>query len=192
MAGNLASIAITGASAGNQALTRAGSERKADKAIIDIAKALKESNTVAAQKAVQDLRGAVPTQNAATETSDAVKALDQALKSNDLQKAAEAFANLQQARQRAQGNAARNPASAQPQVGGATVQRRADRPEASGTSSPAPRSSDDTRVKQQAANDAAAADAAQKAFLTRQELAAKAADQRKEPSEKGQRINVTA
>lgn len=198
MAGTIASLSSNGANVGNQAVSRSGSERKADKAVLDIAKALKQSNTAAAQQAVADLRAATPSQNAATETTDAVKALDQALKANDLQKAGQAFANLQQARQRQNDSVTRNPASAQPQVGGATVTRRADRPEASGQTAPqqtrqaSPRQADETRARQQAANDAANAEAAQRAFLTRQELSAKAAEPRQEPVEKGQRINVRA
>ena len=100
MAGNLASVGNNGIAAGTQPVARSGSDRQVQRDIGDVGKALQSNDVVAAQSAVASLRSAAPPQNARPDFQNAVKALDQALKANDLKGANAALSSVQQAQRR--------------------------------------------------------------------------------------------
>jgi hypothetical protein len=101
MAGNLASIGNNGIAAGTQPVARSGSERQVQRDLGDVGKALQSNDVAAAQSAVASLRTGAAPQNGRTDFQNAVKALDQALKANDLKGATAAFADVQQSQRRA-------------------------------------------------------------------------------------------
>jgi ribosomal protein S20 len=162
MAANLTSLSNNGIAAGQQQLPRAGSERQVQKEVGDLGKALESNDVVAAQSVVASLRSAAPNQNGRTDFQNAVKALDQALKANDAKGATEAFAALQQAQPR--------------------------RPQAApGREAPA----QETRQIQQSNQSQQTRQVAERDFLTRQDLAAKAAaGPEQEPPGRGVGLNV--
>ena len=172
MAGNLTSLSNNGIAAGKQSVSQSGSERQAQKAIGDLGKALHANDLAAAQTAVASLKAAAPTQNARTDFQNAVKALDQALKSGNVKGATEAFANVQQARKQIQQQQLRGPARDVPQG-----------PNVSGGA--------DTQQLQKRAQVRVEEAGVEKAVLARRDLAAKAANARAEAGI-GTKIDTTA
>jgi hypothetical protein len=173
MAGSITSVSNNGIAAGNQTVTRAGSERQVHKDVGDLGKALAANDVAAAQSAVASLKNAAPTQNSGTDFKNAVKALDQALKSNDARGAAQAFANLQQAQKRIAGDQSRGPAQEVP-----------NRPAVAGAA--------DTAAIQKAASASHDKQAAEQSFITRQDLAAARSAQPKPAAAVGGKIDTTA
>ncbi len=100
MAGSVATLSNNSIASGSQSVSKAGSERAVQKDVGDLGKALKNNDVELAQSLESSLKSAAPTQNGKTEFSNAVKALDQALKSGDAKAAAEAFDAIQKAQRR--------------------------------------------------------------------------------------------
>jgi hypothetical protein len=174
MAGNLASVGNNGIVAGKQAVGRSGSERQAQR---DIGKALASNDIAAAKIAVASFKTEAARQGTRTEFQNAVKALDEALKAGDAKGATTAFSQLQQTQSRGaprqnapaeQTRARQQEASARPSP---TQQTRVRQQEAPARAAPA----DQTRVRQQEGQTRQVQQSSQQDFITRQDLAAKAA-----------------
>lgn len=195
MAGSISTLSNNGIAAGSAPRGVSGSDRALSRQVGDLGKALANNDVAAAQSAVASLRSAAPTQNSGTDFSNAVRALDQALKSNNTSGAAEAFANLQRAQRRLQLERQGGPAQDvpnRPRLGAASelipakvAAREAVPDRATGA--------DTARIARQ--NNAGAQRAvSEQAFITRQDLAAKAAQTTPQPEEKpiGSTIDTTA
>ncbi len=196
MAGSISSLANNGIAAGSAPLARSGSDRAVSQQVGDLGKALANNDVAAAQTAVASLRSAAPTQNSGTDFSNAVKALDQALKSNNTSGAAEAFANLQRAQRRVQLERQGGPAQDvpnRPRLGGASELTPARVPAAEAVPARAT-GAETARIAKQDSADAQRV-AAEESFITRQDLAAKAAqpaEPRPDAKPIGSTINTTA
>jgi hypothetical protein len=217
MAGSISTVSNTGVSTATQPPAKSGAERQVNREIGDLGKALAANDVAAAQSAVASLKNAAPTQNAGTDFKNAVKALDQALKSNNTQGAAEAFANLQQARKQIQQEQVRGPAQQvpnRPRVAGGVdpaaaggAQTRSIQATQSAQTNQATQSAQQvqraqpaqpqratgaqtTQIARTEQREAQQAEV-QKSFITRQDLTAQSAQARK-PAEVGGNINTTA
>jgi hypothetical protein len=194
MAGSISSLANNGIAPGNPTPSR--SERLLTQQVGDLGKALSNNDVAAAQTAVASLKNAAPTQNSGTDFSNAVKALDQALKSNNTSGAAEAFANLQRAQRRIQLERQGGPAQDvpnRPRLGGASELTPAKLPAQASVPDRATGAATARIAKQDSAETQRVS--AEQSFITRQDLAAKAA-QAGPPKEDakpiGSTINTTA
>lgn len=141
----------------------------------------------AAAQAASSQKTAAPTQNAGTQSRDAVKAIDETLKASDARRATEAFLNLQQA-QGAQPSArgappAEAPVEAQEQ---AQDQAQDSAPQRAGTGA-----GQETRQIEQADAAVQARESAERAFIARQALDAHNA-QAGPASQLGTTIDTTA
>ncbi len=196
MAGSISSLANNGIVGGTASVGQSGSDRVLRQQVGDLGKALSNNDVAAAQTAVASLKNAAPTQNSGTDFSNAVKALDQALKSNNTSGAAEAFANLQRAQRRIQLERQGGPAQDvpnRPRLAGASELTPARVPAAEAVPSRAT-GADTARIAKQDSADAQRV-AAEQSFITRQDLAAKAAqpaEPRPDATPVGSRINTTA
>ncbi|MES2298930.1 MAG: hypothetical protein V4582_17930 [Pseudomonadota bacterium] len=198
MAGTLTSISHNGISAGNQTVAKSGSERQVQKDIGDLGKALHANDVAAAQTAVASLKAAAPTQNARTDFSNAVKALDQALKTGDTKGATQAFADLQQARKQVQQAQIKGPAQDVPQrphvAGGVDPGAHGGQQNPASTQGPSaapPKGGGQTQALQRTAQAEQLHKTTERAFITRQDLAAKAASSKPDTGV-GTKINTTA
>ncbi len=195
MAGSISTLANNGIAGGSAPPARSGADRALSRQVGDLGKALANNDVAAAQSAVASLKSAAPTQNSGTDFSNAVKALDQALKSNNTSGAAEAFANLQRAQRRLQLERQGGPAQDvpnRPRLGAASELTPARGPARAAVPDRAT-GADTARIARQ--NSAGAQRAAsEQAFITRQDLAAKAAQTTPQPEAKpiGSTINTTA
>ncbi len=177
MAGSITSLSNNGIATASVSQNRSGSERQLSREVGDLGKHLAANDVAAAQTAVAALKNAAPTQNAGTDFSNAVKALDAALKANNTSGAAEAFANLQRAQKRIQQDRLTGPAQDvpnRPRVAGGGVAVDTVRAPQPGT---APVRATGAETAQLAKTSQAAVQraGAEQAFITRQDLAAKAA-----------------
>ncbi len=173
MAGNLVSLSSNGAGAPPQNVAKSGSERQRQKDVGDLGKALQAGDVSAAQSAVAALKTAAPTQNGRTDFANAVKALDQSVKTGDLKSAREAFANLQQSQQTQQKRAQQAPP-----------------PAAAPPGTQASRAPQQTAQSQRAGQNAQAQQVSEQAFITRQDLAAKGAQAKSGP-QLGKNIDIS-
>jgi hypothetical protein len=196
MAGSITSLSNNGIAAASQSLSRSGSDRQLSREVGDLGKHLAANDVAAAQSAVASLKNAAPTQNAGTDFSNAVKALDAALKANNTSGAAEAFANLQRAQKRIQQDRLTGPAQDVPNrprvSGGSDFETvRAASPD---TAPDRATGADTARLAKAVQADTRRAGAEQ-AFITRQDLAAKSAQSAPESTDSkpiGTTINTTA
>jgi hypothetical protein len=196
MAGSISTLANNGIAAGNAQVGRSGADRAVRQQVGDLGKALANNDVAAAQTAVASLRSAAPTQNSGTDFSNAVKALDQALKSNNTSGAAEAFANLQRAQRRIQLERQGGPAQDvpnRPRVSGASELIPAKVPAAEAVPARATGAGTARIAKQESVE--AQRVSSEKSFITRQDLAAKAAQPTPPQADAkpiGSTINTTA
>ncbi len=192
MVGSVTSLSSNGVIAGNISASRTGPSAQVNRQIGDLGKALANNDVAQAQSAVAALRTAAPTQNANTDFSNAVKALDQALKSNNTSGAAEAFANLQRAQKRIQQERIAGPAEdvpGRPRTLGGTINFQTVRSDAL-TKAPGRATGEQTARIAKADSANAQHAAAEQAFITRQDLAAKAV-QPQAPTEDAKPIGST-